>query len=171
VDFSHYSRKGVKTMEGEPVQVVLPGRVVAVIDDRLPYGNMVMVETLAAALPVELRRALEMGEEQSLYLLYAHFGQIPTVHLRDRLQCGQVIGEVGKTGYNIVNPHLHLEARLGPAGVVFESMAFYTTSATEQEMLNYRRWRTSGEFRHFDPMKLFEFMGSMPTPSLTPGSS
>jgi murein DD-endopeptidase MepM/ murein hydrolase activator NlpD len=168
VDFSHYSRKGVKTIEGEPVQVVLPGRVAAVIVDRLPYGNMVMVETPGAALPTEVRRALGMAEGESIYLLYAHFGHSPTVNLSETVQCGQVIGEVGKTGYNIVNPHLHLEARLGPEGVTFESMAFYTTSATESEMENYRRWRTSGEFRHFDPLRLFEFArnAALPTPTL-----
>jgi murein DD-endopeptidase MepM/ murein hydrolase activator NlpD len=98
-----------------------------------------------------------MREGESLYLLYAHFGQSPAIHFGDVVQCGQVIGEVGKTGYNIVNPHLHLETRLGPAGMVFESMAFYTTSATETEMANYRRWRTSGEFKHIDPLRLFEF--------------
>jgi hypothetical protein len=58
-------------------------------------------------------------------------------------------------------PHLHLETRLGPAGTVFESMRFYSTSATIKEMENYVLWRTSGVYRHFDPMDLFSFeMGS-----------
>lgn len=167
VDFSHYSRKGRKTIEGEAVQAALPGWVAAVIEDRPPYGNMVMVETPAAALPAELRQRLEIVEGQSLYLLYAHLGQSPTVHLGDPVQCGEVLGEVGKTGYNIVNPHLHLETRLGPAGVQFDGMAFYTTSATEAEMSNYLRWRTSGEFKHFDPLRLFEFarQPAVPTPA------
>lgn len=158
VDFSHYSRKEYKTIEGEPVQVILSGRVAASIQNRLPYGNMVIIETGSVDLPVELRYLIEMAEGESLYLLYAHFGDSPLVKLGETVQCGQVIGEVGATGYNIVNPHLHLEARLGPSNISFDSMAFYTTSATEQEMENYKRWRTSGEFRHFDPMKLFEFV-------------
>lgn len=173
VDFSHYSRKGYKTIEGEPVQAVLSGIVAAAIQDRLPYGNMVMIETSFSSLPAELSDTLGMAESESIYLLYAHFGHIPLVDLRDQVQCGQVIGDVGLTGYNIVNPHLHLEARLGPAGSTFDSIAFYTASATEQEMKNYKRWRTSGEFRHFDPMKLFEFITrtAHPTQSPTPNSS
>ncbi len=110
VDFSHYSRKGLKTIEGEPVQVVLAGRVVSVIKNRLPYGNMVIIETSYADLPAGLQDALEMAAGESLYILYAHFGHEPLVMLGDSVACGQVIGDVGMTGYNIVNPHLHLEA-------------------------------------------------------------
>ncbi len=157
VDFSHYSRKGYKTIEGEPVQVVLAGRAASVIQNRLPYGNMVMIETPYSDLPAGLPDALGMAAGESLYLLYAHFGHEPLVKLGDSVACGQVIGDVGMTGYNIVNPHLHLEARRGPPGIVFESMAFYTASATAQEMENYRRWRMGGEFQHFDPMVLFAF--------------
>jgi murein DD-endopeptidase MepM/ murein hydrolase activator NlpD len=76
--------------------------------------------------------------------------------LGEMVYCGQEIGTVGMTGYNIVNPHLHLETRIGLAGGRFESMAFYDTSATVEEMDNYLRWRTSGDFRHFDPMMLFD---------------
>ena len=155
VDFSHYSRKGHKTIEGEPVQAVLAGRVASVIEDRLPYGNMLMVETPYDALPADLRVLIGLPEGDSLYLLYAHFGHAPLVKLGEQVECGQVIGEVGMTGYNVVNPHLHLESRYGPPGVVFESMAFYTATATEQEMETYWRWRMSGEFQHFDPMILF----------------
>jgi hypothetical protein len=55
----------------------------------------------------------------------------------------------------VINAHLHLETRLGKAGETFSGMAFYTTSASVEEMENYVRWRTSGDFRHFDPMNLF----------------
>lgn len=158
VDFSHYSRKGHKTIEGEPVQAIISGRVAAAVPNRPPYGNMVIIESSYADLPEGLRALIGMAEGESLYLLYAHFSKPPLDNQGDMVQCGQMIGEVGTTGYNIVNPHLHLEARLGPSRISFDSMAFYTTSATQQEMENYRRWRTSGEFRHFDPMKLFEFV-------------
>lgn len=111
IDFSHYSRKGHNTIEGEPVQAVLTGGVAAVIQNRLPYGNMVMIETSSDDLPITLRNALGMAEGKSLYLLYAHFGHIPQVNVGERVQCGQVIGDVGMTGYYIFNPHLHLEER------------------------------------------------------------
>jgi hypothetical protein len=62
---------------------------------------------------------------------------------------------VGTTGYNIVNPHLHLETRIGPQGATFlEGMKYYDTRATEAEQANYEMWRTSGYFRHFDPLDL-----------------
>jgi murein DD-endopeptidase MepM/ murein hydrolase activator NlpD len=156
VDFSHYSRKEVTTIEGEPVQAVLTGVVASVIVDRLPYGNMVMIETAAYSLSQEMTQALGLDSEHSLYILYAHFGQSPLVSLGENVGCGQVLGEVGATGYNNVNPHLHLETRVGPAGVTFPSMAFYTTTASLEEMENYIRWRTGGEFTHFDPMSLFQ---------------
>ena len=51
-------------------------------------------------------------------------------------------------------PHLHLEFRLGPVGKVFESMRFYDTRASLEEMDTYVLWRTSGIFQHFDPLLL-----------------
>ena len=70
-----------------------------------------------------------------------------------RPQIREQIGEVGMTGRTEI-PHLHLETRLGPSGSKFESMRFYDTRATREEMANYILWRTSGVFRHFDPMRL-----------------
>ena len=157
VDFSHYARKGHPSIQGEPVQAVLPGVVAASISDRLPYGNMVIVETPQEALPPDLSAALGLLPGQSLYLLYAHFEAAPRVKLEQSVQCGQALGAVGKTGYNIVNEHLHLEVRRGPAGARFESMAFYTTAATVEEMATYQRWRTGGEFIHFDPFLLLRY--------------
>ncbi|MCU0485359.1 MAG: M23 family metallopeptidase [Anaerolineales bacterium] len=156
VDFSHYARKGHSSILGEPVQAVLPGVVAASVADRLPYGNMVIIETSQANLPDPLVAALGLQSGQSLYLLYAHLENPPHVSIGETITCGQGLGTVGKTGYNIVNEHLHLETRYGPSGAHFTSMAFYTASATEDEMLNYKRWRTGGEFIHFDPMKLFD---------------
>jgi murein DD-endopeptidase MepM/ murein hydrolase activator NlpD len=70
-----------------------------------------------------------------------------------------LLGAVGKSG-NAGIPHLHLETRIGPPGVMFEAMAYYSTQTSEVERLNYERWRTGGEFVHFDPMLLFEFLSS-----------
>lgn len=155
VDFSHYQRKGYKTIEGEPIQAVLPGFAVAVVYDRLPYGNMIVIETTGEQLPETLAAEIGLGQGESLYLLYAHFQSSPLASQGDPVICGQELGKVGTSGYNIVNAHLHLETRFGQSGKQFESMAFYTASASEEEMANYQHWRTSGEFRHFDPMKLF----------------
>jgi murein DD-endopeptidase MepM/ murein hydrolase activator NlpD len=156
VDFSHYSRNGRPSIEGEPILSILEGQVVSVINDRLPYGNMIIVETHLSQLPDELVRAIGGGVGQSLYVLYAHLAEAPTQTLGDRVACGQEIGAVGKTGYNIVNPHLHLETRLGDKDSVFPAMAFYITDASNEERETYTRWRTSGEFIHFDPILLFQ---------------
>ena len=131
------------------------GRVAAVVHDQLPYGNMVIIETPRRALPAEISAQLEIAEDQSLYILYAHFGEAPLVSLGGQIACGQALGQVGASGYNIVNPHLHIETRIGPAGWVFlDGMAYYDTRTTEAERASYELWRTSGTFRHFDPMVL-----------------
>ena len=158
VDFAYYHRKNRTTNEGEIVQALLPGQVIATVIDQLPYGNMVIIETEGSRLPAELRTDLGMAPGESLYHLYAHFGDAPLVSIGDEIACGQALGTVGASGYNIINPHLHLETRLGPAGQQFPAgMGFYTTAASEAERENYQLWRTSGVFRHFDPMRIIRF--------------
>jgi murein DD-endopeptidase MepM/ murein hydrolase activator NlpD len=155
VDFAYYRRGNRLSIEGEVVQSVMPGTIAASIQDSLPYGNMVIVETAYSMIPKVIvdKFAIEPGE--SLYILYAHMEQSPEVGMDDEVSCGQALGMVGKTGYEIVNPHLHLEMRIGPSGSRFAGMAFYDTSATVEEMDNYMRWRTSGEFTPMDPMLVF----------------
>jgi murein DD-endopeptidase MepM/ murein hydrolase activator NlpD len=155
VDFAYYRRGERLSIEGEIVQSILPGNVTASIKDRLPYGNMVIIETLPKMIPKVIIDQYNINEGESLYNLYAHMGESPNVGLGDAVSCGQELGTVGVSGYDIVNPHLHLETRIGPSGVRFKSMAFYDTSATVEEMDNYRRWRTSGDFRNIDPMLIF----------------
>ena len=157
VDFSYYQRGERASIAGESVQAILPGQVVAVLNDRLPYGNMVMIETSVVDLHPAIASQLGLTETLSLYHLYAHFRAAPLVALGQQVECAAPLGVVGKTGYNIVVPHLHLELRVGPAGEVFPSMAFYDTRATQEEMEAYERWRMSGVFRHLDPMALFDF--------------
>jgi len=62
----------------------------------------------------------------------------------------QLVGMSGNAGV----PHLHIETRIGPAGARFSGMRFYDTLATQQERDNYLLWRTSGVYRHFNPMDL-----------------
>jgi len=156
VDFSYWHYRDRDSMLGEPVQAILPGTVASVIRDLYPYGNMVIIETTRQDLPGRLIAELHFGEGESLYHLYAHLNLPPAVRLRERVEACQSLGEVGMTG-NTDIPHLHLETRIGPAGTIFESMRFYDTRATIAEMEAYKRWRTSGEFRHFDPMILLTF--------------
>ena len=64
--------------------------------------------------------------------------------------------EVGRSGNSIIY-HLHLETRIGPSDARFDSMSAFLDSASAEDRENYRKWRTSGEFRHFDPMDLLLF--------------
>ena len=156
VDFAYYRRGERLSIEGESIQSILPGIVSASIIDRLPYGNVVIVETPNIMISKYIINKFGMMEGESLYSLYAHMGQPPQVELGEFVTCGQELGTVGKSGYDIVNPHLHLETRIGPSDESFTGLAFYDTSAVKEEMENYKRWRTSGDFRNIDPMVVFQ---------------
>jgi murein DD-endopeptidase MepM/ murein hydrolase activator NlpD len=156
VDFSYYQWEGREGIAGVTVQSMLPGKVIAVLANQIPYGYAVIVETPADRLPSEwLQNTGEYALSDSLYLLYAHLQNQPPVVAGDNIQCSQQIGLVGDTGgvdtpYAI--PHLHLEMRFGPPGAVFEDMGFYDTRVSELARQNYLTWRTSGLYRHFDPL-------------------
>ncbi len=158
VDFAYYNQDGRASIQGEGVTAILGGWVAAILIDRLPYGNMVMIETPYNRLPAGIVKGLEITENESLYHLYAHMEGLPEILISQWVGCGDLLGTVGKTGYNIPVAHLHLETRIGPAGWRFEGMAYYDTQATEIERENYVMWRMSGMFRHFDPMCLFDLL-------------
>jgi murein DD-endopeptidase MepM/ murein hydrolase activator NlpD len=88
-----------------------------------------------------------------LYLLYAHLQVAPDLQLGDQVACGGAIGAIGDSG-NALNPHLHLELRIGPQASRFHSMAHYDASATPEEMASYCTWRVSGQYQLIDPLKL-----------------
>ncbi len=157
VDFVYYNQGQRDSIEGEGVQAIMAGWVALVIENRLPYGNMVIIETPANNLLIEITYNLNIRPAESIYHLYAHFQDAPVVLPGSWIECGQLIGFAGKSGYNIPVPHLHLETRIGPSGTRFDGMAFYDTQANEAEMENYTIWRMSGKFSHFDPMMLFLF--------------
>jgi murein DD-endopeptidase MepM/ murein hydrolase activator NlpD len=90
---------------------------------------------------------------RSLYVLYAHLQEPPSLKLSDAINCGRELGAIGDSG-NALNPHLHVEVRIGPTGAKFPGMAHYDTSATSEEMANYCLWRVSGLFQLLDPMPL-----------------
>jgi murein DD-endopeptidase MepM/ murein hydrolase activator NlpD len=154
LDFFYYQVDGRGSIAGEGIQSILPGIVAAVINDRLPYGNMIIIETPVSFLTQRLRAAFRESSDLSIYHLYAHMTSASDLSIGDSISCGQILGQVGQTGYNIPVPHLHIETRLGIPGVTFKDMAFYDTQATSSEIKNYSRWRISGEFIHFDPISL-----------------
>ncbi|MCJ7701439.1 MAG: M23 family metallopeptidase, partial [Anaerolineales bacterium] len=162
VDFAYFNQGGRKSIDGEGVRAILPGRVAARVEDRLPYGNMILLETPGAYLPAEVISGLGMGSGESVYHLYAHLLTGPTPDLGDWVACGSPLGQVGASGYNIPVAHLHLETRIGPAGTQFGVMAYYDTLAAAEEMANYELWRMSPIVRHFDPMRLFQADGFHP---------
>jgi murein DD-endopeptidase MepM/ murein hydrolase activator NlpD len=170
------------SMEGDPVQVMLDGRVVAVIIGRFPYGNALLVETPLDRLPPDWVGRLPLptpaptrgphpsltcpafdtppewdSNARSLYLLYAHLGDAPGFQLGETLGCGDQVGVVGQSG-NALNPHLHLEARVGPANASFEGIAHYETRASPEEMWAYCTWRVSDLFQLLDPTRLLELL-------------
>jgi murein DD-endopeptidase MepM/ murein hydrolase activator NlpD len=174
VDFGELFGTQRIAVPGRQVNAVLPGTVAALINDRFPYGNAVIVETwigdlpawaaadLPTAAPTPQRKAALTcpkvhptpavdSDQQSLYLLYAHMQETPELRVGDNLTCGQKIGAIGSSG-NALNPHLHLEARVGPSGAVFPGMSHYDSRATPEEMSAYCLWRTSGHFQLVDPL-------------------
>ena len=163
VDFSYYTRGERTTIQGVGVQSVLPGRVAAALANTFPFGNLVIIETTNQEIPEVVKTTLGIGQDQSLYLIYAHMDSAPLVKLGDLVDPCQLIGQVGKSG-NAVEPHLHLEARRGPPGATFESFGYYQAENTEQEKANYLLWRTSGVFQHMDPMILLNLGLATPAP-------
>jgi murein DD-endopeptidase MepM/ murein hydrolase activator NlpD len=167
---------------GMPVLAVMDGRVAMVTADRFPFGNSILIETpldmihndwldrlqlpgpIATLVPDSPQRAplncpdgglknAALADKRSLYLLYAHLLDQPGMNPGDRVTCGQVIETVGKSG-NALNPHLHFEIKVGPAGIRFNSMAHYDASASLDEMANYCIWSISGLFQVIDPLKV-----------------
>jgi murein DD-endopeptidase MepM/ murein hydrolase activator NlpD len=178
VDFADLQGPDRIAVSGRPVTAVLGGRVAMVTADRFPYGNAVLIETPLEDLPAAWLDALALPQElnphanrsaltcpaqisppgdlsgRSLYLLYAHMLAPPGMQSGHAVTCGEALGAIGSSG-NALNPHLHLEVRLGPANAGFASMAHYDTSATPEEMAAYCTWRISGYFRLVDPLRLF----------------
>jgi murein DD-endopeptidase MepM/ murein hydrolase activator NlpD len=152
LDLGYYTRDG-ELFTGTPVLSAANGRVAALIFDRPPYGNAILVETPFEQIPVHLVSAEKIPAGSSLYILYAHLQNLQTFSLQQKITCGEPLAETGLTGFT-GGPHLHFETRWGPAGQTFDSMAYYHVETTEAERANYVLWRMSGTFRLFDPMIL-----------------
>jgi murein DD-endopeptidase MepM/ murein hydrolase activator NlpD len=178
-DFAYWTRGSHKTMLGLPLKAAMAGRVAAVIPDRKPYGNAIIIEVALDSVPQRWLPNLNWPvtpaptvvpdarltcpyplklpgwdtSRRSLYLAYGHLNELSPLHVGDRVTCGQVIGAVGTTGAS-VNPHLHFEARLGPAGMTLNSFGHYDAHTTEEERNNYCLWRVSNWFQLVDPLKI-----------------
>ncbi len=180
VDFAYWTAADGSAMLGLPVRAALDATIAAVVEERMPYGNMLILETSIEQLPPAWRAALPFqgydlsaplqpplsltcpdydftppSGALSIYTLYAHLQNRPAFRVGDSVACGEEIGRVGSTGKS-VNAHLHFESRIGPSGVTFSSLAHYDTSASVEEMRNYCLWRLSGAFQAFDPLLLLE---------------
>lgn len=181
VDFSYYRHNGHIGIQGLPVYASLEGKIIAVLKEKWVYGNAVIIESPLDQIPTAWLTQLQPPaiaatvvpnarltcpdikndpnqnldiNKRSLYLLYAHFYQPPTLKIGDNVHCGQQIGEVGNSGKS-TNPHLHIEVRIGPSGAIFEGLAHYDASTSDMERHNYCVWRASNLFQMIDPMKLF----------------
>jgi murein DD-endopeptidase MepM/ murein hydrolase activator NlpD len=160
---------------GQPVQAVMAGSVAMVAVDRFPFGNALIIETPLERLPATWQivaglptpsptlpplSALtcppypllaEVDENRrSIYTLYGHLAEAPSLAQGDEVTCGQVVGSVGGSG-NALNPHLHYETRIGPSGILLAPIAHYDASATAEEMSAYCLWSVSGVFQIVDP--------------------
>ncbi len=181
VDFAYYARGTHMKMEGLEIYSLLTGKVVGITIDRERYGNLIMIETPINSLPPKFRESLEipvistpypynsrLGQDcaslenaqwsvpiNSVYILYGHMQNPPTLKIGDLVQAGQLIGQVGNTGAS-GNPHLHLEMRWGPSGTEFASMSHYDSSATSAERLEWCNWRISGKYVLLDPMQFIQ---------------
>jgi murein DD-endopeptidase MepM/ murein hydrolase activator NlpD len=156
VDFAYFHRFDRAAIEGAGMQSVLKGQVAAAIVDSFPYGNMLIIETPGATLPASLAAHIQIAQGESLYVLYAHMERPPALRLGENVDACQSLGTVGKSG-NAGGAHLHLETRLGPSGTRFASMGYYKAWASEEQRANYLLWRTSGTYRHFDPMTVLSY--------------
>lgn len=157
VDIGYYKNNG-ELFTGTPVLAALAGQIAAVIHDRPPYGDMVIVETSFEYIPPALVTKQAIPTSNSLYTLYAHLQNLQTLEIGQPIRCGQMLAETGLTGFT-GGPHLHFETRWGPPGQTFKSMAYYRADASDKEMRNYETWRMTDLFHLFDPMALLKNEG------------
>jgi murein DD-endopeptidase MepM/ murein hydrolase activator NlpD len=153
VDIGYYKING-KLFTGTPVLAALDGKIAALIHDRPPYGNMVIIETPFERIPPILTvSTIPVGN--SLYTLYAHLQNLQAFTIGQSVACGQQLAETGLSGAT-GGPHLHFETRWGLPEQTFQSMAYYRADASAEEMSNYEKWRMSATFHLLDPMQLLK---------------
>lgn len=178
LDIAFFSEGSRPQILGLPIQTILPGRVAAVLNNNGPYGNMIMIETPLENIPLIFQEAIPFpttaptvtsderllcppeGElptysasgKRSLYILYSHLMEPPTLKVGDTVNECQILGKVGNTGWSS-NPHLHIETRVGPADAVFGEIV-HRVPATLEQAHNYCVWRISNLFELIDPARM-----------------
>ena len=178
IDFAYYQRGNRLSIEGIEIYAMMAGKTVLTLDDDIPYGYAIMIETPLSDLPEAVQEILLAGYlpvpedpnyrlscpevpvpaltgEYAVYHLYAHMQARSKLNRGEPIACGDKLGTVGNTGYSS-NPHLHLETRLGPSSAAFETMAHYENTNTSEQIGNYCLWRMSGYYQLFDPFILFD---------------
>lgn len=177
LDFAYYRRGDRESIQGIEIYAILSGQTVLTLEDNIPYGYTILIETPLDQLPGPLQETLLAGyqpvpgnvvyqgecpaisapentKEMSVYHLYAHMEAPPPFQSGGTVACGEKLGTVGNSGRSS-NPHLHLETRLGPTGLDLASMAFYDPAYSEEQRAAYCLWRMSGYYQLFDPFLLF----------------
>lgn len=177
LDFAYFQREDRSSIQGIEIYAILSGKVALTLADNYPYGYTIMIETPLTDLPGDLQASLmenyvdvpdevvyqyncpdvptpTLTGEYSVYHLYAHMEATPVFEMGDPVNCGQLLGTVGSTGWSS-NPHLHLETRIGPSGLDIDTMAHYEATATEEQINNYCLWRSSGYYQGVDPYEIF----------------
>jgi murein DD-endopeptidase MepM/ murein hydrolase activator NlpD len=177
VDLGFYHYLSLNSDVGFPIQAILPGNVVEALDNRYPYGNMILIETPLNRLSPEFITSLKIPEpysdqeiktrstcqpdqtriqwsqtDQSIYVLYAHMQNPPVQKAGDEIKAGDLLGGIGASGHAAVGgEHLHLEVRVGPSAAKFGVISDYLSSSTSEERYNYCIWALSEVFVPIDP--------------------
>lgn len=115
------------------------------------YGNVVIIEYPAYALPQAVVDALNLSPGASLFVLYAHLASAPTLLPGDTVYVGQPIGSAGNTG-NSDGAHLHMEVRVGPTNSLVQGVV---CSAVCVDMI--------ANYQYGDPNTVFSPYRRLPT--------
>ena len=137
VDFAHYRRGDLLSLEGVGILSALDGEVVTVINDRFPYGHAVIIETPLDTISPQLLTQFNLPEisspvdpdpkfnwspgelsftlsenDYSIYIFYAHLLAAPEVEIGEQVTCGQRIRVIQPTRICTLRQELALLARV-----------------------------------------------------------
>jgi murein DD-endopeptidase MepM/ murein hydrolase activator NlpD len=119
------------------------------------YGNVMIIEYPYGSLPAIVQGDIGLSGGESLFMLYAHLQNAPTLYAGDTVRAGQIIGNADNSG-NSKGSHLHLETRKGETGSLhFGEMCTTVCAPTPNDPYpRFRQWYKSGQFSSFNPAGL-----------------